>query len=213
MQDTEANDHSVDQEGGQSGLQALFTEVTALAHQLQKKALMAHEEGDSRIAAWGVLEILDRLGPQTVPGMARIRGLSRQSIQIQVNRLRAEGCVELAPNPAHKRSGLVQLTDPGRRVLAGVAERNASALEALLPYVPEARLLPTTRLLRQIREMLAGKEVRRAEAGGGHPRRKRRSAQARPARARKAAPAATPPPPPLPEVSEPDVEEFPVSLL
>ena len=95
-------------------LQVLFAEATALANQLRKTAASGPRQADSPGGGWSVLQVLGRLGPLTVPAIARNRTVSRQSIQTLVNRLEPHGCVALAANPAHKKSGLVHLTDIGR---------------------------------------------------------------------------------------------------
>lgn len=193
-------------------LQALFAEATALANQLRKTAVHVHRQNNSSAGGRGILQVLERLGPQTVPGIARIRTLSRQNIQILVNRLESHRYVALTANPAHKRSGLVHLTDAGRTLLAAVKEREANSLEGLLPQVPKAQLPPATRLLRRLRLLLSGNEWPPAERGGGRPSPKRTRPLPKLAEDRKPPPA---PAEPLgePEPSEPDESEFPVNLL
>ncbi len=196
-----------------AALLALFAEVAALANQLRKTPAFSPRQDDSPSAGWGILQILDRLGPQTVPAIARIRSLSRQNIQTLVNRLESRGYVALAPNPAHKRSALVQLTEGGRSLVATVTDREAHSLQGLLPHVSHARLVPVARLLRQLRALLAGKELPPAEIAEERLASKRAKALRRPARHRKTAPLTAPPPPPLPEPAEPEEGEFPINLL
>jgi len=197
---------------GQDGLpvklQALFIEVTALANQLRKTAALVHRQDNSPAAGWGVLQIIDGLGPQTVPGIARIRTLSRQNIQTLVNRLASQGYVELTANPAHKRSGLVRLTDAGQTLLATVRERELDSLERLLPQVPEAQMLPATKLLRRLRLLLTETELPADEMSGGRAGRKRTHAHRR-----GPAPATAEPPKASAESDQSDESEFPVNLL
>ena len=194
-------------------LQILFAEVAALANELRKAAAFVHRQDDSHPAGWGILQILDRSGPLTVPAIARIRALSRQNIQTLVNRLESQGYVGLAPNPAHKRSALVQLTDSGRSLVATVKQREAHSLQGLLPHVSQARLVPAARLLRQLRALLAGKALLPAEIAVAHLPHKPVRALRRSARRRKSAPVTAPPPLPPPEPAEPDEGEFPINLL
>ena len=196
-----------------ASLQALFAEVAALANQLRKTPAFSPRQDDSPSAGWGILQILDRLGPQTVPAIARIRSLSRQNIQTLVNRLESQGSVALAPNPAHKRSALVQLTESGRSLVAAVTKREALSLQGLLPYLSPARLVPAARLLRQLRALLAGSELPPAESAEERLASKQAKGLRRPARHRKTAPLTAPPPPPLPEPAEPEESEFPINLL
>jgi DNA-binding MarR family transcriptional regulator len=200
------------EEGSHAKLQALFAEVTALANQLRKTAALSLRQDNSPAAGLGILRIIEALGPQTVPRIARIRSLSRQNIQIQVNRLESQGYVVSAPNPAHKRSGLICLTDAGQTLLATASGRETNSMERLLPQVPEARLRPTTKLLRRLRLLLAGNELPPEEAVAVRPEIKRAQGLPRPARSGKpASPAAAPPA--APASDQTDESEFPVNLL
>ena len=205
---------------GRASLEGLLAEVIGLASQLKKKEAQVTGQESSPSGGGSILRALDRLGPQTVPGIARARGMSRQNIQVLVNRLESEGYVALVPNPAHKRSGLVELTDRGRRSLAALMEQETASLQAMLPHVCRSRLVPATRLLRQLRELLAGRKLPvlattcKALAPGrgkkigpdsaSRPRKRVRRGTAAGARAELPAP---------PEGMEPEEGELPVSLL
>src|SRR6184192_1276169 len=90
-------------------LEALFEEVRLLAKRLRLPG-NSTEPGDAVGAGEiSVLRALSEQGTQTVPQIARLRGTSRQNIQILVNRLASQGLVEFSSNPAHKRSELVNL--------------------------------------------------------------------------------------------------------
>jgi DNA-binding MarR family transcriptional regulator len=102
--------------------------------------------------------VLAEHGPQTVPQIARLRGTSRQNIQILVNRLETDGCVELSSNPAHKRSGLVQLTGPGRDLFGRAAEQEDRFLAGLAGRVSAGEVASATSLLHQFRLMLTQAE-------------------------------------------------------
>jgi DNA-binding MarR family transcriptional regulator len=193
-------------------LQVLFAEATALANQLRKTGASVSGQADSQVGGWSVLQVLDRLGPLTVPAIARIRTVSRQSIQTLINRLEVQGCVAFAANPAHKKSGLVYLTDHGRKLVVVARERESKSSEALLSSVSESRLVPAARLLRQLRELIAGNGSPPAEVAGKRPAHRRASALPKPAHPRKAAPAPADLPLP-PEPSDPDESEFPLTLL
>ena len=198
--------------GARASLEALFAEVTTLANQLRKTTALMPRQDNSTQAGWSILQTLGRLGPQTVPDIARTRALSRQNIQILVNRLESQGYVAVTPNPAHKKSGLVELTDRGRGLLATVMEREANSLEGLLPHVPQARLVPAARLLRRLRELLAGTELPPTAAPEERPAPKPETMPRKPTRRRKAA-SETAALSAAPESIEPDEGEFPLNLL
>ena len=148
----------------------LFAEVSSLAIRL--KAAPSSSQGDDSFAAGGmsVLRVLHDHGPQTVPQIARLRGTSRQNIQILVNRLEAERCVELSRNPAHKRSGLVQLSAAGRDRFAQAAEQEGRFLAGLAGRVSETEVASATSLLRRLRQMLAEAETPSDTASEEHPK-------------------------------------------
>ena len=101
-----------------------------------------------------IMLILHSKGPCPVPDLARARGVSRQSIQSTVDRLRREGSLQLTPNPAHRRSPLVQLTPAGRaRVRQQIAEEEAVA-SALHIGVSDESLTLVKRVLSAVEEAL-----------------------------------------------------------
>jgi hypothetical protein len=97
-------------------------------------------------------------------------------------------------------------------LLATVMEREATSLEGLLPHVSQARLVPAARLLRRLRELLAGKELPPAETAEERPAHKPATMAREPAR-RGGAASATAELRAVPEPIEPDAGEFPVNLL
>ena len=195
----------------QHKLQTLFTEVTALAHQLRTTSAKSYGADVCPQGALNLLRVLDQQGPQAVPAIARARGLSRQNIQVLVNRLLAGGLVTLGQNPAHKRSALVHLTDRAREFLTAASRQETRNMEALLPYITESRLVPAATLLRQLRQLLGG--VQQPEQT--LPRRVPAPPSTAPARKRvrrkQPSPALTEAPPS--ESGEPEEKEFPVNLL
>jgi DNA-binding MarR family transcriptional regulator len=80
--------------------------------------------------------------------MARARPVSRQHIQGLVNLLLEDRLVELADNPAHRRSKLVRLTAGGEALVDEMLKREAKLFRSL----PAA---PSTKQLRHAAETLA----------------------------------------------------------
>lgn len=78
-----------------------------------------------------VLEFLSNEQTLTVPQIAENYGVSRQHIQVTVNHLLELGLVAYEPNPAHKRSQFVVLTDRGIQLFAEITERDAQAVTQL----------------------------------------------------------------------------------
>jgi DNA-binding MarR family transcriptional regulator len=76
---------------------------------------LASREGLTQ-ARWQTMWVA-ATGQLTVPQIARRLGVSRQNVQRVVNDLVAEGQATYGPNPDHKASPLVTLTNTGARSL------------------------------------------------------------------------------------------------
>ena len=218
MSEHQSEDLSIGNRNGHyAGVEELLAEVNALAIRLNQVGRAPGSSGSLPAGAYSVLQVLERHGPHTVPQIARRRSTSRQNIQMLVNRLQEQGCIELKSNPAHRRSALVNLTSQGRTLLLQGAEVHTSVLETIASQVAETELADTTRLLSGIRRLLSGEE-----AAAAHSHDQRQNARPRPRRPRpqperlkEASPAAPKPAPakPVEEKVVPAPEEFPVSLL
>lgn len=116
-------------------------------------------------ARWQVLGAMAIAGvPLTVPQIARRMGLTRQSVHATVNRLVADGLLELLPNADHRRSSLVALSDEGRAAYAAIDRRQAAWVNRLARGIPRADLETTARVLDEIGRRLQGDERVGAEA-------------------------------------------------
>jgi len=133
-------------------LDQLLTEVCALALRLRQDARRVQIQGELPAGGHNVLRMLGQFGALTVPQIARLVSTSRQNIQTVVNRLQKEGCVESAINPAHKRSGLLRLTERGVASLEIVSRHTDAYKEKLLPHLSEVDLTKATELLRVIHQ-------------------------------------------------------------
>jgi len=135
-------------------LDELLTEVSALAIRLKQDARRVQSSVNVPGGGHNVLRMLRLFGALTVPQIARLDSTSRQNIQTVVNRLEKQGCVESTPNPAHKRSGLLRLTDRGVAA-SDVVSRNANEYqEKVLAHLSQSDLTRATELLRIIRNTL-----------------------------------------------------------
>ena len=139
-------------------LERIIYEATALFHRAHAMAEQIHGQGQFTAGKRGVLRGLDRLGPQTVPQMARIRPVSRQYIQMLVNQLSQDGHVEFIPNPAHKRSRRVRLTPQGKAFLEAMYRREAKLLAGLEIDIAEEDLHAAGEILRTVREFFESEQ-------------------------------------------------------
>jgi DNA-binding MarR family transcriptional regulator len=107
---------------------------------------------DARGAArrW-TLRRLHRDGPQTVPALARVRAVRRQTLQPIIDQLAAEHLVAIAPNPAHARSPLVMLTERGTTMVARLDRVDVAVLRAVGRGLAPRDLAITAATLRALR--------------------------------------------------------------
>lgn len=196
-----------------ASLEALFSEIVTFANHLRQAKALLHRQDNCRPGATGVMQTLALHGARTVSHIARMRLTSRQNIQILVNHLAAVGHVSLTSNPAHKRSGLVTLTESGRALLTAVQGREDQFLADLAARVPAADVSSAALVLRQIRQSLPRADK---PASNGKPRpaagRQRQAEHGKAVVFPNQAPMVEGPPAPRaePELAE---NELPVNLL
>lgn len=104
--------------------QRLVGEVFRLNGALLEKADALAKDLEVTPARWQTIAAI-RNEPLTVAAIARRLGLSRQSVQQTVNRLREQGIVAFVDNPDHRTSPLVRLTGRGQEIMAALRERQA----------------------------------------------------------------------------------------
>ena len=116
-------------------------------------------------ARWQVLgAIALSESPLTVPQISRRMGLTRQSVHATVNRLVADGLVELVPNADHRRSSLVQLTESGRERYAAIDAEQAVWINGLTKGLGARDLETTARVLEELSNRLGTTEGERHAA-------------------------------------------------
>lgn len=81
-------------------------------------------------ARWQVLGAV-LAEPRPVAGIARVMGITRQSVQRNADLLVAAGLAEYAPNPAHRRAKLLRPTEAGRAAVRRIDPAHAALAAAL----------------------------------------------------------------------------------
>ncbi|MEV7382979.1 MarR family winged helix-turn-helix transcriptional regulator [Streptomyces lydicus] len=99
-----------------------------------------------------LLDALRNEGPRTVPQLARSMGLDRQPVQRWVNHALELDLVVTAPNPAHRRSSLIELTPQGAAAIRGIQEFEAAELRQRLADLPAADIRATLHVLDRLGE-------------------------------------------------------------
>jgi len=116
----------------------------------------ANQQIDARVSApmRNVLEDLASAGPSPVPALARLERVSRQHVQLQVDRLVELGFVERRTNPAHRRSSLIALSPAGRAWVEDARATEARALSKLQPGISDSAVRDAVRVLAAWRDAL-----------------------------------------------------------
>lgn len=132
----------------------LFVEARLLVQAMKEWAETLHSDVDLTVGMREVLELLLREGPVSVPDIARGRIVSRQHIQQQVDALLDRKLVARKPNPAHKRSSLIALTDAGRALVQNMRAKELHALSRLQAGTSDSAIRDATHVLDAWKEAL-----------------------------------------------------------
>ncbi|MDJ0699683.1 MAG: MarR family transcriptional regulator [Woeseiaceae bacterium] len=106
------------------------------------------------VADRAVMEFLYPDKQLSVPEIASRYDVSRQHVQVTANRLLDRGLMNSMPNPRHKRSVLMRLSDTGRAVFAGIRHNEDELLERLFVDVDRQDLEATRQTLRTMLDKL-----------------------------------------------------------
>jgi len=101
-----------------------------------------------------VMEFLHPDQALSVPDIATRYNVSRQHVQVTVNALIGHRLVQKKPNPKHKRSPLIALTDAGRRLFADIREQDLERLAGLFDGLPDEALEHTLETLTALHQRL-----------------------------------------------------------
>ncbi|HSQ67451.1 MAG TPA: MarR family transcriptional regulator [Polyangiaceae bacterium] len=143
-------------------VQAVVDETIALFRWLAWASEHIYGEDARGATRRWILRSLQRRGAQSVPALARARAMRRQSVQPIVDALLADGLVELAENPAHKRSKLVVLTQEGAALVERMDRVDARVLGSVARDVAEQDLVAAAATLGALRRGFERLQARRA---------------------------------------------------
>lgn len=140
-------------------LEQVIRLVRASFHRLKIAGEELHRHLGVTTAMRCVLKDLVETGEQTVPQIARAKSVSRQHIQSLADSLVAARLVEFRPNPAHRRSLLLDLTPHGRSVFAAMQRAEAPVLSGIAAGLPDADLAATRRVLAALNAALERRQT------------------------------------------------------
>lgn len=117
-------------------------------------------------AAWW--QVLGAVLPEPLPvsGVARVMGITRQSVQRIADLLVRDGLAAYAPNPAHRRAKLLAPTEAGRAALARIDPGHAELAARLTAELGgTAAFEETVRVLERLSAALEAVEAEAAREG------------------------------------------------
>jgi DNA-binding MarR family transcriptional regulator len=104
-------------------------------------------------ARWQVLGVVEH-EPTPVAHVARIMGLTRQSVQQTADTLAKEGFITYTDNPHHRRAKLMNITPKGRKALDYVQQRQRDWASQIEEEQNLERLKTAVMLLQHVSETL-----------------------------------------------------------
>ena len=140
-------------------LTEVYLLVGPLYRRVPRKAKLGEDVERIGAGVRAVLGLLRLNGPMTVPQMGRAQALSRQFVQRMVNDAAGHGYVEAVPNPAHRRSSLIQLTDSGRATIEAVIAREHGLLGQIGGGLTQADVDGCVKVLSRMLDALSDVDV------------------------------------------------------
>ena len=115
------------------------------------------EQADSYLRDSGLTAadraVMEFLYPEVqlaVPDIARRYQVSRQHVQVTVNRLLEQGLLRSVDNPQHKRSPLLRLSDLGSDTFTEIRRNESALLDELYSDIEIADIATTRRTLESL---------------------------------------------------------------
>ncbi|MFD7404134.1 MarR family winged helix-turn-helix transcriptional regulator [Streptomyces sp. NPDC059866] len=137
--------------------QDLFSRSALGAFRLNGQFLAVAEELARPVgltaAWWQVLGAVLR-EPLPVAGIARVMGITRQSVQRIADLLVERGLAEYRPNPAHRRAKLLAPTAEGRAAVDRIGPAHAAYADRLAEALGDDGLAEAVRVLERLSEAL-----------------------------------------------------------
>ena len=140
-----------------------LAEVFDVVGPVYRRAQRRVEEGAPvhglSVGVRAVLNLLREQGPMTVPQMSRAQALSRQFVQRMVNEAMARGLAGTRPNPAHKRSVLIQLTSDGAAAIDALIAHEHALLGHVRGGLTDAEITACLRVLTCLLDFLGDDDL------------------------------------------------------
>jgi len=138
----------------ESDLERLIEGLTLSYHRLTARADALHGPRGVTTGIRALILLLEQAGPLTMSEIAAARSVSRQFIQRLCQSLAAGGWIETRPNPRHRRSPLIALSEKGKAEAGRIRALEAPLLAQLAAEVPAQDLARAADVLARLAERL-----------------------------------------------------------
>ena len=135
-------------------LQYAIGRLTTCFRSLQRQGINLGSVSKQGNVFLGFLRLIHRHGPMTVPQIAQQRRVSRQRIQVMVDEYAYDGYLEFTPNPSHKRSKLVNLTQKGSAEYSKLSEIIIRNVEQAAHNFENDELQTTVNVLEKLQDLI-----------------------------------------------------------
>jgi len=132
----------------------LILAVRGCFRRLRRAADDLHRDLGISASMRAMMETLSDGPPRTVPEIARLKGVSRQHVQVNIDALLRARLVETRDNPAHRRSPLIALTKSGMEAFREIRRREASLLHSLAAGLGRSQQQAAIHVLTELSERL-----------------------------------------------------------
>ncbi len=132
----------------------MFTEINIIGHLSINELERVLPEGLSS-AGFGVLNHFARVaGPSAPARLARAFQVSKGAMTNTLQRLEAQGLIEIRPDPRDARAKLVQITEAGRRIQRMAVRASGEIMGDLVKQIPVAEVRAVLPFLQHVREVM-----------------------------------------------------------
>ncbi|MGI8715471.1 MAG: MarR family winged helix-turn-helix transcriptional regulator [Solirubrobacteraceae bacterium] len=118
---------------------------------------------------WAVLNALDSEGPATQQHLGRAISIDPSTMVATIDELERDGLVERRPHPSDRRAHAVQLTDPGREILARARRLAGEAQQELMAPLNDSERATLHELLLKVAQGATRLPPAGAGPEGGRP--------------------------------------------
>jgi MarR family transcriptional regulator, 2-MHQ and catechol-resistance regulon repressor len=120
------------------------------ARAIEKNALKSVSSLRLGLSDFAVLEVLLHKGPLPVNAVGRQILLTSSSITAAIDRLEAKKLLRRVPTPKDRRSRIVELTGPGRRLIVRAFQKHANDMEETMAVLKTSERAELVRLLKKV---------------------------------------------------------------